>query len=90
MQITYDPDKDLSNQEKHGISLAEAERIEWDSAMECLDDQQDYGEERYIGFGFIGDRLYCVVYVDRDDGRRIISLRRANKREVQNYVDENQ
>ncbi len=90
MQITYDPNKDLTNLEKHGISLAEAERIEWGSAMECLDDRQDYGEERYIGFGFIGDRLYCVVYVDRDDGRRIISLRRANQREVQNYVDENQ
>lgn len=85
MDITYDPDKNRSNQEKHGVSLAAAENIEWDTAMERRDDRNDYGEERYQALGFIDDRLYCVVYVDRGEVRRIISLRRANSREYQEY-----
>jgi len=37
---------------------------------------------REIGFAPIEDRLYCVVFTDRGDLRRIISLRRATKQEV--------
>lgn len=85
MAITYDPNKDRTNQDKHGISLAEAENIEWDTALEKLDDRNDYGEDRYKALGFIGNRLYCVVYVDREEGRRIISLRKANNREYNEY-----
>lgn len=85
MAITYDPNKDRTNQAKHGISLAEAENIDWDTALEKLDDRNDYGEDRYKALGFIGNRLYCVVYVDREEGRRIISLRKANNREHSEY-----
>lgn len=85
MQITYDPNKDTVNQQKHGVSLAEAAQIEWDTALERLDDRNDYGEDRYQALGFIENRLYCVVYVDREEGRRIISLRKANNREYKEY-----
>ena len=37
----------------------------------------------------IGERLYCVVYVDREDVRRIIGLRKANYREVMDYASQN-
>lgn len=87
MEITYDPTKDRANQQKHGVSLAEAAQIEWDTALERLDDRNDYGEDRYTTLGAIGNRLYCVVYVEREGKRRIISLRKANKREVTKYVE---
>jgi uncharacterized protein len=87
MEITYDPNKDAANQQKHGVSLAEAAQIEWDTALERLDDRNDYGEDRYTTLGAIGNRLYCVVYVEREGKRRIISLRKANKREVTKYVE---
>lgn len=87
MELTFDPDKDHSNREKHGVSLIEAKKLDWDTAFEKLDDRQDYNEDRYVGLGFIGHRLYCVVYVDRDEARRIISLRKATKREVEYYVE---
>lgn len=87
MDITYDPNKDIANQQKHGVSLAEAEQIEWDTALERLDNRNDYGEVRYTTLGAIGNRLYCVVYVEREGKRRIISLRKANKREVTKYVE---
>ncbi|VAW31986.1 hypothetical protein MNBD_CHLOROFLEXI01-1106, partial [hydrothermal vent metagenome] len=46
----------------------------------------DYDEVRVIGYAPIGQRVFCVVYTDRGNTRRIISLRKANKREVKNYA----
>lgn len=85
MDFTFDPDKDRSNQQKHGVSLAEAENMDWDTALERLDDRNDYGEDRYQALGFIGNRLYVAVFVDREEGRRMISLRRAISREYKEY-----
>lgn len=86
MQITFDLQKDHINTEKHGVSLGLAEQLEWDSLIAIEDNRQDYGETRMIGFAPIIDRVYCVVYVDRDLQRRIISLRKANQREVKRYA----
>ncbi|VUD64241.1 hypothetical protein UKMH10_4107 [Burkholderia pseudomallei] len=43
---------------------------------------------REVGFGVIGDRLYCVVFTQRGDSMHIISMRKANKREVKSYVEQ--
>ena len=58
---------------------------EWDTALILLDDREDYGEERHIGLGFVGDRLHCLVYTIRGEARRVISLRKAKKRELDFY-----
>jgi hypothetical protein len=63
--------------------------LEWDEALIWQDTRRDYGEVRMIALGAIGERLYCVVYVDRNDARRIISLRNANNREKKLYVSNN-
>lgn len=86
MKITFDPAKDATNLVKHGISLADAAYIDWESLWATTDTRQDYGEVRMIGFAFIETRLHNVVFTDRVNERRIISLRKANKREVQHYV----
>lgn len=86
METVFDPSKDEQNQEKHGASLSDAEFLEWDTLLATPDDRKDYGETRMIGFALMGERLYCVVYTDRGDTRRIISLRRANNREKVLYV----
>jgi uncharacterized DUF497 family protein len=88
MQITFDPDKDKANQEKHGVSLAAAISIEWDTALDWEDTRKDYQEKRICSPALIEDRVYYVVYVDRGEVRRIISLRKANSREARKYVDE--
>ena len=91
--ITYDAAKDSSNQVKHGLSLVLAAGLEWDTLLCKPDTRRDYGEPRQIGYAIAGDRLYCVVFVDRPAGapteRRIISLRKANRREVKNYAQDN-
>ncbi|WP_246840206.1 BrnT family toxin [Cupriavidus sp. GA3-3] len=40
------------------------------------------------GFGVIDERLYCVVFTQGGNAMHIISLRKANKREARNYVDQ--
>ncbi len=86
MKITFDPAKDATNLIKHGVSLFDAAHIDWDTLWAIADTRQDYGEVRMMGYALIKTRLHNVVFTDRVDERRIISLRKANKREVQNYV----
>lgn len=88
--IVFDPDKDATNLRKHGVSLAAAARLDWNAALAWIDDRADYGELRIVALAPIGDRLFFVVFVDRYEGRRIISLRRANRREVNHYVRANE
>lgn len=85
MKIAFDPAKDAINRTKHGVSLGEVARLDWDWVLAKPDTRADYGELREIGYGPIGRRLYCVVFVDRGDTRRIISLRKANRREIDRY-----
>lgn len=87
MKITFDPSKDASNQAKHGVSLAVGAQFEWDSAIIWPDARRDYGEPRQAAIGYVGVRLYHAVFVDRPEGRRMISLRKANRREEKRYAE---
>lgn len=86
MEIVFDSAKNAFNMAKHGVSLALAAELEWDWLMAKPDSRRDYGEARMIGYAPIGDRVFCVVFVDRGAVRRVISLRRANSREVKHYA----
>ncbi len=88
MIITFDPAKEQRNLGKHHVSLAAAEKLEWGWLLVMPDNRHDYGEERMIGYAPIGERVFCVVFVDRDEERRIISLRKANDREVKKYASQ--
>jgi uncharacterized DUF497 family protein len=86
MKITFDPAKDAINIAKHGVSMALADQFEWGTAAIWIDDRRNYGEPRMCGIGYIGLRLFFVVFVDRVDFRRIISLRKTNRREIERYA----
>lgn len=87
VDITFDSQKDLNNQAERGISLSEAANLDWDSWLGAEDVRRDYGEVRYRGYAIMPaeNRLYCVVHTYREDAIRIISLRKANSREVVLY-----
>jgi uncharacterized DUF497 family protein len=89
MKLIYDSAKNDSNIAKHGLSLAEAKLLEWDTALEWIDGRKNYGEERRIALAPMKHRLYYVVYVELKTGIRVISLRKANIREVKRYEKEN-
>ena len=86
MKITYDESKNQRNIEKHGVSFEKVKNLDWDSLMVIEDTRYDYNEQRYIGYAIKNNRLYCLVYTNRGDAMRIISFRKANKREVINYA----
>ncbi len=91
MDIVYDPSKDAMNQAKHGAALSDALGFEWEGALIWPDTRQDYGEPRMVALGYIGLRLMVLVFVERPANkptqRRIISLRKANQREVKRYAE---
>jgi uncharacterized protein len=86
VRIEFDPAKDAANQAKHGVSLAFASELNWDVALVWVDDRFEYGEMRMIALAPETETLYYVAFVERGTAFRIISLRRANRREVKHYV----
>lgn len=85
MNYHWDPGKAATNLTKHGVDFAVAEAFEWNTAIGWVDKRQEHGEIREIAVGFIETRLYVMVFTLRDNQIRIISLRKANKREVAAY-----
>ena len=63
-----------------------ADCVDWAGALVAKDERADYGEGRYQALGLIEGRLHRLVFTPRDDGIRVISLRKANKREAPRYV----
>ena len=86
MRIEFDDSKDEANQDKHGLSLAFAVELDWENSLVWVDARKEYGEVRMIALAPSTGILYYVAFVDRNEVRRIISLRRANRREVKHYV----
>lgn len=86
MRSRYDRTKDARNQAKHGVSLALAERLEWELLLATEDRREDYGEIPMVGFAPIGRTVYCVVLTEDRDIYRITSLRKATPKEVRAYA----
>ena len=78
MEIEFDPAKDAANIAKHGISLARAREMNVITARRI----ERHGEPRFKVVGFIGGKLYALVFVFRRNALRAISLRRARTEEL--------
>ena len=85
MNIEFDSAKNVKNIQMRGIGFELAANFDLTTAKIWLDTRRDYGEERFIALGYIDRRLFSMVFTVRGDVLRIISLRKANKREVKNY-----
>ena len=83
MRYEWDEVKHVSNLAKHGADFSTIEDFDWDSAKSKQSDRR--GESRKAATGFIGNRLYRVVFTERGELIRVISLRKANPREVREY-----
>ena len=86
MRIEFDPAKDVINRAKHGVSMALANELDWDAALVWVDDRFEYDELRMIALAPKKETLYYVAFVDHGETLKIISLRRAVRREVKHYV----
>lgn len=86
MQYEFDENKDASNEAKHGVSFAEVEAFEWSDAVVREDVRRTYSEPRFQALGYLNERLYVMVFCLRAETVRVISLRKANAREVNDYA----
>jgi uncharacterized DUF497 family protein len=82
----WDDEKDASNQEKHGISFAEATEAFFDPFnITIADPDHSTEEERFLLLGFAKREVLVVSFTERNDAIRIISSRRANAKERRLY-----
>jgi len=88
MRFQFDPRKAVANLRKHGVSFADAEGVFFDPLAMHQDDPDSESEERFVavGTGSAG-KVLVVVYTLRGDEIRLISARRATRREVKDYED---
>jgi uncharacterized DUF497 family protein len=90
VDFSFDPAKNARNIAAHGISLEQASEFDWVGAFNVEDVRRDYGERRFQAFGLIGARVHVLVYTPREGRLQVISLRKANKREVRRYENQAQ
>jgi len=88
MRYEWDEAKRLSNLKKHGVDFADIEEFDWAGAISWIDCRENYGEERHLALGIFRDRIHSVAFTERRGVTRIISFRRAEKREVRQYEKE--
>lgn len=86
MNFEWDENKRAENIGKHELDFADARQI-FDAPMLVDNDRrEDYGERRFIGFGFLKNLVVAVVFTEPDEQTiRIISLRRALKYEREQF-----
>lgn len=92
MEFEWDPEKNRSNAEKHGVTFEEAITIfSGRYVVTDKDRRYDYGEQRYVSLGelYIRKKPYIVsvVHTPRNNRIRIISARRANRKERVHYYE---
>lgn len=85
LEFTWDEHKRKTNVGKHGIDFEDAIRAFGNTLFTRTDGRQEYGEERIIGIGLLGDRVIVIVFVERGDLIRMISARKANRNESETY-----
>jgi len=77
------------NRQKHGVDFADVPTVFDYPMVTFLDQRKEYGEDRWIGIGWLGDILAVVVYTESSTGMtRIISARKANRHEQSIYTKE--
>ncbi|MBF0311052.1 MAG: BrnT family toxin [Magnetococcales bacterium] len=85
MKITYDPAKREKTLTERGLDFEDAISVFLGAEVTFQDDRMGYGESRFVTVGCFGERMTVMVWTPRDEGRRIISMRYANEREITRY-----
>ena len=88
MRFEWDEEKNQENIRKHGLDFADAWQIFDSPRLTTLDTKEDYGEDRFLGMGFLKNFVVVVVYTEpKEETTRIISLRKALKHERRQFEE---
>jgi hypothetical protein len=87
VDIEFDPSKSKTNEAARGLSFSLVAEFDFTTALVAHDMRKAYGEDRFIALGLIRARLHVVAFTMRGEVLRVISLRKANAREVHRYEE---
>ncbi len=90
MIFDWDENKSRKNARERNIPFENAKEMDFSTALFEEDTRKDYGERRIVVYGLIGTRLHVLCFTPISGGIRVISLRKANEREVRFYEQETQ
>lgn len=82
--LIWDDNKRFLNLVNHQLDLNDLQEFDWDVAKHWRSDRGD--EIRFVAVGYFANKLHAVIYTDRQDTTRIISFRRANRKEERLYA----
>lgn len=85
MKFDWDKEKARRNLTKHGVSFDSVRDLDWTKARVVEDTRFDYGERRFLLYAPLQGRLHVLVFTRRSDQMRVVSLRKANPREIARY-----
>ncbi len=89
MKFTWDEEKNRINRQKHSIDFADVPAMFGHPMVTFLDQRKSYGEDRWVGIGWLDDVLAVVVFTEPDvETIRIISARKASRHEQNIYTEE--
>jgi uncharacterized DUF497 family protein len=86
MEIEYDPLKSETNRQARGFGFDLGTGFDFESALIWIDNRFPYPETRYSALGQVAGRLHALVFTETPGGLRIISFRKANRREIRYYA----
>ena len=81
----WDEAKRRANLAKHGVDFADMAMFDWPGAVVLEDDRRNYKERRLSATGHILGRLHVCIFTPRGGRLRIISLRKANRRDKREW-----
>lgn len=87
MNYEWDETKNRRNRVKHGLAFEDAEQVFAGPCVTFEDDRFDYGELRLITLGLLAGRVVVIAHAPRGEVTRIISMRKANRREKKIYQE---
>jgi len=85
MKLEFNANKRAETLKHRGLDFADSVVVFAGPTLTVEDTRQDYGETRHITIGYLETRMVVLVWSQRGDAKRIISMRKANDREQQLY-----
>ena len=85
MEIDFDPVKNEKNIRERGLSFEQVGDFDFSTAVVRQDVRKTYPEPRFVALGFLDARLHVLCFTLTTTGIRVISFRKANRREVKDY-----
>ena len=90
MELEFEPAKNEAKISNRGLSFELVNEFDFATAVFWFDTRKVYPEVRISALGLVAGRVHSLVFTETANGIRVISFRKANKREVKRYEQETQ